>query len=107
MSLPHTSSSYTGRCLIPDCTNIANLHINRPAAEEGIAEVCTHHYFRICHMAKSQGLDEDAIWAMSNQQLIALASGDEFRQVMAKLVDDAKFKRIVKRAAKRGRCTND
>jgi hypothetical protein len=80
--------------------------ITQPANQDPAVKLCTHHYHKL--IGKMRELhggegrdDEEGIEQLTNQEILALIDGDEFRRTIAKLAGDARVSGVIKRLAKR------
>lgn len=91
-------------CSIPSCERVALIPINRPALGEPPMKLCQHCYYKLVRRVRTQieqeqgdsdemGLKwakaEDHLHSLTNLEIEALLSGNEFKGIMAKILADA------------------
>jgi hypothetical protein len=100
-----SSTSFAGQCTAIDCSALGVITVLRPAAGEPRLYLCTHHYHKLVKRLRERGQTEDDAQGLTNAEIRALISNNEFRQIIAKLVADEEFKQVVRKAVKRnGKC---
>lgn len=76
-------------CSIPQCERIALIPINRQARDEPPMKLCQYHYYKMLRRLRDGGECED-VYGLSNLEIEALVSGNEFKAMIAKVLADAK-----------------